>query len=33
MPTERNKELVQRFYAEVWGAGNVDVASEIFAED
>jgi steroid delta-isomerase-like uncharacterized protein len=30
---EENKALVRRFYEEVWGRGNVDVADEVFAED
>jgi steroid delta-isomerase-like uncharacterized protein len=30
---EENKALVQRFYDQVWNAGNVDVAGQVFAED
>jgi steroid delta-isomerase-like uncharacterized protein len=30
---EANKALVTRFYEEVWGRGNVDVADELFADD
>jgi steroid delta-isomerase-like uncharacterized protein len=30
---EANKALVMRFYEEVWGRGNVDVADELFADD
>ena len=33
MSTERNKALIRRFYEEVWGKGNVDVADEVFAAD
>ena len=33
MSTEQNKALIRRFYEEVWGKGNVDVADEIFARD
>ena len=28
-----DKELVRRFYEEVWSRGNFDVADEVFAED
>jgi steroid delta-isomerase-like uncharacterized protein len=28
-----NKELVRRFYEEVWARGNVDVADEVFADE
>jgi steroid delta-isomerase-like uncharacterized protein len=31
--TEDNKELVRRFYDEVWRKGNVDVADDVFARD
>jgi steroid delta-isomerase-like uncharacterized protein len=31
MSTEPNKTLIRRFYEEVWGKGNVDVADEVFA--
>jgi steroid delta-isomerase-like uncharacterized protein len=31
--TEANKELVRRFYEEVWGKGNTDFAYEVFADD
>jgi len=30
---EEYKSLVERFYDEVWNKGNVEVASEVFAED
>jgi steroid delta-isomerase-like uncharacterized protein len=30
---EENKALVLRFYEEVWNKGNVEVTSEIFAQD
>ncbi len=30
---ESNKQLVQRFYDELWNKGNLDVADEIFAQD
>lgn len=33
MGVEENKALVRRFYEEVWGAGNVLVTAEVFAED
>jgi steroid delta-isomerase-like uncharacterized protein len=33
MSAEENKQIVLRFYDEVWGKGNVDIAFEIFAED
>jgi len=33
MTPEENKSLVKRFYEEVWGKGNLDVADEVFAED
>ena len=33
MSEEANKALVTRFYEEVWGRGNVDVADEVFADD
>ena len=31
MSAKPNKTLVRRFYEEVWGKGNVDVADEVFA--
>ena len=31
MPEQENKALVQRFYEEVWGKGNVAVADEVFS--
>ena len=33
MSAEANKALVRRFYEQVWGAGNYDVADEVFAPD
>ena len=33
MGLDENKALVERFYDQVWDAGNVDVAEEVFAED
>jgi steroid delta-isomerase-like uncharacterized protein len=33
MAAEGKKELVRRFYEEVWRRGNVDVADEVFARD
>ncbi|HET7170510.1 MAG TPA: ester cyclase [Gaiellales bacterium] len=33
MDPEANKQLVRRFYEEVWALGNVGFASEVFAED
>ncbi len=33
MDVDANKGLVERFYEEVWGRGNVRVADEVFAED
>jgi steroid delta-isomerase-like uncharacterized protein len=33
MGTKENKDLILRFYEEVWGKGNVTVAKEVFAED
>jgi predicted SnoaL-like aldol condensation-catalyzing enzyme len=33
MGLEENKAVVQRFYDQVWNAGKVDVAAEVFAED
>lgn len=33
MGVEENKALVRRFYQEVWNRGNVDVTSEVFAEE
>jgi steroid delta-isomerase-like uncharacterized protein len=32
MGVEENRSLVLRFYEEVWNEGNVDVATEVFAE-
>ncbi|HET7367005.1 MAG TPA: ester cyclase [Gaiella sp.] len=31
--SEDNKQLVRRFYEEVWSKGNLDVADEVFASD
>jgi len=33
MDPEANKQLVRRFYEEVWALGNASFASEVFAED
>jgi steroid delta-isomerase-like uncharacterized protein len=33
MGVRENKALVERFYDQVWNAGNVHVAAEVFAED
>jgi steroid delta-isomerase-like uncharacterized protein len=33
MSTEANKDLVRRFYEEVWDRGNTDFAFDVFAED
>ena len=33
MSMEQNKALIRRFYEEVWGKGNVNVADEVFAAD
>jgi steroid delta-isomerase-like uncharacterized protein len=33
MSADANKELVRRFYEEVWDRGNTDVAYEVFADD
>jgi steroid delta-isomerase-like uncharacterized protein len=33
VPAHANKELVRRFYEEVWQKGNVDVADDVFAHD
>ncbi len=33
MSIEEDKSLVKRFYEEVWNQGNMDVTSEVFAED
>ncbi len=33
MAAHDNKELVRRFYEEVWHKGNVDVADDVFAQD
>jgi predicted SnoaL-like aldol condensation-catalyzing enzyme len=30
---DANKELVERFYEEVWARGNVGFAEEVFADD
>jgi len=33
METESNKQLIRRFYEEVWGKGDGTVAMEVFAPD
>lgn len=33
MGVDENKEVVRRFYTEVWVNGNFDVARELFADD
>ena len=33
MDTDANKELVRRFYAEVWAGGNFGFAEDVFADD
>jgi predicted ester cyclase len=33
MSTEANKQLVRRFYEEVWDQGNTEFAYEVFADD
>jgi steroid delta-isomerase-like uncharacterized protein len=33
LSTDENKDLVRRFYEEVWDRGNTDFAYEVFAED
>ncbi len=33
MSEDANKALVQRFYEEAWGRGDLDVADELFADD
>ena len=33
MGVEEQKALVKRFYEEVWNRGNVEVTSEVFADD
>jgi steroid delta-isomerase-like uncharacterized protein len=33
MSADANKELVRRFYEEVWNRGHTDVALEVFADD
>ena len=33
MDAEVNKQLVMRFYEEVWAGGNVGFAAEVFADD
>src|SRR5262245_351962 len=33
MTIENKKAIVRRFYEEVWGKGNLDIADEIFAPD
>jgi ketosteroid isomerase-like protein len=33
MAADDNKELVRRFYEEVWDKGNIDVADDVFAHD
>lgn len=33
MSIEQNKNLVRRFYEEVWNKGNLDFADEVFADN
>jgi steroid delta-isomerase-like uncharacterized protein len=33
MPAQENKDLIRRFYEEVWDRGNLDVCDEVFASD
>jgi steroid delta-isomerase-like uncharacterized protein len=33
MGVDANKKVVERFYEEVWGRGNVEFANEVFADD
>lgn len=33
MSIESNKELIRRFYEEVWNQGNIDFALQVFADD
>jgi predicted ester cyclase len=33
MPVQENKDLIRRFYEEVWDRGNLDVCDEVFAPD
>ena len=33
MASDANKQLVVRFYNEVWARGNVSFATEVFADD
>ncbi len=33
MDAEVNKQLVMRFYEEVWAGGNIGFAAEVFADD
>ena len=33
MPAQGNKDLIRRFYEEVWNRGNLDVCDEVFAPD
>ena len=33
MGVEKNKDLVRRFYDEVWNRGNVEFASQVFGDD
>ena len=32
MSVESNKELIRRFYDEVWNKGNIDFVFEVFAD-
>ncbi len=33
MSVNKNKDIIRRFYEEVWGKGNLQVVNEVFASD